>query len=171
MSDEIAAIFSKYLPTVDASDAFAKGMRSYHNVYKVQRDGDMNFSGTPEYYNWQLEIMVLKPDDYWVHSPQFRKVMGLAIGEMFKTKITIFTPPATVGIPQSSMMFIDVHFNRWLFTISETDAGEVRLFMRFPVTNTKVAYAGVVEESQMCNAAYNASGLHVLAMDASVWHA
>jgi hypothetical protein len=171
MSDEIAAIFSKYLPSVAASGAFAKGMRSYHNVYRVQRDGDMNFPGNPEYYNWQLEIMVLKPDDYWVHSPQFRKVMGLAIGELFKTKITVFTPPATVGIPQSSMMFIDTHFNRWMVSISETDSGEVRLFLRFPVANTKVAYSIVMEESQMCDPAFNASPLHVLAMDASVWHA
>ncbi len=69
------------------------------------------------------------------------------------------------------MMFIDVHFNRWVVSISETDSGEIRLFVRFPVASTKVAYSGVIEESQMCNPAFNTSPLHVLAMDANMWHA
>ena len=174
MSDKIAAIFSSQLPTVAAADAFAKGMCAYHVAYKAQRDGAMNYADTAEYYNWQLEIMVLQQDDFWVYAPHFRKAMALAIGELFKTKVTMFSAPATVGISQS-MLFVDVHFNRWMVSItestdSESAAGQIRVCMRFPIANTKVSHANVLEEGQMCDPAFNASISSVHVYDANVWH-
>jgi hypothetical protein len=169
MSDKIAAIFSSQLPTVDAADAFAKGMCAYHIAYKVQRDGAMNYADTPEYYNSQPEIMLVKQDDFWVHTPQFRKVMALAIGELFKTKVTMFSAPATVGC-SVAMLFIDVHFNRWLVSISESAAGQIRVYMRFPIANTKVSHAVVVEEGQMCSPTFNASDSCMMVQDANAWH-
>ena len=139
--DSIMEIFTKNLPSVplSAAEEFAQGMKDYYSVFNAHRDADMNYTSKPEYGTSWNDIMMINPDnDTWVHSPAFRKTVGLAISKLFKTKITMFSPPCTV-YANYSMVFLDAHFNGWVVSIvqSEIDLEKFRLCARLPRPDTK----------------------------------
>jgi hypothetical protein len=178
MSNPIAEIFTKCLPMMPGAkaDAFGDGMLTYYNAFKTRRDDDMNYKIAPDYHTEWNFIMAVEPNDLWVHSPQFRKAMALAIGELFKTKITMFGPQNTVDI-NYSMMFIDAHFNRWGVSISRS-VGQPeaplcgRVCARFPLSDTKVHPFTTIQEKEMSDPAFNNSKIHILVQDTTdLWRA
>jgi hypothetical protein len=117
--------------------------------------------------------MELGQDDFWVHSPQFKKVVGLTIGELFGTKITMFSPQNTVaGI--YSIVFVDAHFNRWGVSLLKSDAAESpdknRLCMRFPFSGTKVQPFMSLTEQEISHPVFNTSLIHLYVQDTGIWY-
>jgi hypothetical protein len=116
--------------------------------------------------------MAVEPDDLWVHSPQFRKVVALAIGALFKTNITMFSPQNTVDIVYS-LMFVDAHFNRWGVSLlrSESQPEAFRVCARFPLSDTKIQTFKTILEKEMIDPAFNKSDVHILGQDTTaLWH-
>ena len=149
MKEKIVGIFTKNLPSVSASTAeeFAGGMQAYYNAFKARQDSDMNYNSAPDYHSELNHIMAVAREDYWVHSPQFRKILGLAIGKLFKTKITMFSAQNTLDISYS-FMFVDAHFNRWSVSLlpllssaghdDDSEKGaKYRICTRFPISDPK----------------------------------
>jgi hypothetical protein len=174
MSNPIAEIFTKCLPMIPGAkaDAFADGMLTYYNAFKTRRDDDMNYKIAPDYHTEWNFIMAVEPDDLWVHSPQFRRAMAMAIGELFKTKITMFAPQNTVDI-NYSVLFIDAHFNRWGVSLSRSvgQPEAFRVCARFPLSDTKVQHSTTMKEEDISDPAFNNSRNHVLAQDTTdLWH-
>ena len=174
MSDKIVEIFTRILPSVPsgAADTFAHGMRTYICAFKAQRDNDMNYESTPDYQNGWNEIMVVQADDLWVHTPHFNNILGLSISELFRTKITMFSPPCTVEIFRT-VVFVDAHFNRWIISImqSEIDPEQIRVCARFPRSGTKVEYFCLKKtENELSSPTFNTSCFKLLVYDANVWH-
>ena len=179
MKGKLCTIFKKNLPSVSSSTAeeFASGMQAYYSAYKARQDSDMNYNLAPDYHNEFNHIMAVTREDYWVHSPQFRKILGLAIGELFKTKITMFSAQNTVNISYS-IMFVDAHFNRWSVShlpslAAQDDSGEgakFRICTRFPVSGTKVMHYSKISENEISDPAFNKKDVGICVHDASVWH-
>ena len=142
MTDIIVEIFSRNLPSVNSNTAvaFAHGMRNYYSVFRVHQASGMNYTNTPEYLNSWNEIMMIHPDDdLWVHTPHFKKIIGLAINELFQTNIEMFSPPCQLDLFYS-MVFVDANFNGWIVSVmqSEVDSEKVRICARLPRYNMKV---------------------------------
>jgi hypothetical protein len=174
MPGKIVDIFTENLPWIspDKAEAFADGMLTYHNAFKTRRDEDMNYKSAPDYHTEWNFIMTVETDDLWVHTPHFRKVVGLALGELFKTKITMFSPQNTADI-EHSVMFIDAHLNRWGVSLlrSETNPDKFRICARFPLSDTKVQPFKTIKEKEMSDPAFNKSEIHILVQDTtSLWY-
>jgi hypothetical protein len=174
MPGKIVEIFTKNLPWIspDKAEAFADGMLTYYNAFKSRQDEDMNYKSAPDYHTEWNFIMTVEPDDLWVHTPQFRKAVALALGALFKTKITMFSPQNTVDITYS-VMFIDECFNRWGVSLlhSETDPDKFRICARFPLSDTKVQPFETVIEKAMSDPAFNKSTIHILVQKTTdFWH-
>jgi hypothetical protein len=170
----IAEIFTKSLPSIQRAkaEAFADGMLTYYNAFKTRRDEDMNYKSAPDYHSEWNFIMAVEPDDLWVHSPQFRKVVALAIGALFKTNITMFSPQNTVDIVYS-LMFVDAHFNRWGVSLlrSESQPEAFRVCARFPLSDTKIQTFKTILETEMIDPAFNKSDVHILGQDTTaLWY-
>lgn len=175
MSNSIAQLFAKNLPLIPSTkaEAFADGMLTYYSAFKTRRYEDMNYKSAPDYHiEWNFIMIVDQDEDLWMHSPQFRKVMGLAIGELFNTKITMFSSQNTVDIAYT-MMFIDTYFNRWTLSLlrSETEPGKIRMCTRFPISDTKVLPLMQMSEEEMNDPAFNESKVHISVKDTTtLWH-
>ena len=144
MTDSIVEIFSRHLPSVNSNTAvaFAQGMRAYHSVFKTQQAcSGMNYANTPDYLNSWNEIMVIRlDDDLWVHTPHFKRIVTLAINELFGTDITLFSPHCPLDFFYS-MVFLDASYNGWIVSVlqSEVDPDKVRICARLPRFGMKVA--------------------------------
>ena len=174
MSNKIAEIFAKCLPSIPGAkaEAFADGMLTYYHAFKTRRDEDMNYKSVPDYHTEWNFIMAVESDDLWVHTPHFRKAVALALGELFKTKIAMFSPPNTVDI-EHSVMFIDAHFNRWGVSLLryESQPEAFRVCARFPHSDTKVLPFKMFSEKEMSDPAFNKSEIHILVQNTSdFWH-
>ncbi len=115
--------------------------------------------------------MVVKPDDYWIYTPHFKKIMGLSISKIFKTKITRLGYTNDAEIFHSNVYF-DEHSNRFAFFIiaSDVDPAMIRICGRLPVTGTKVQMINLIKDKEMSTPDFNASHHHILVQDASAWH-
>ena len=179
MKDKLCTIFTKNLPSVPSStaEAFADGMQSYYKEFKARQDSDMNYNLAPDYHSEFNHIMAVAQKDYWMHSPQFKKILGLAIGKLFKTKITMFSAQNTVDVSYTNM-FIDTHFNRWSISFltqsspadSEGSTGGVRICARFPIAETKVMPYMKTTEEEISDPAFNKTAVGLCVHDASMWH-
>jgi hypothetical protein len=174
MQCTVEEIFSRNLPSVNSNAAavFASGMQAYYEVFKQKRDSDLNYDKASDYYDEWNQIMEVGQDDLWVHTPHFRKILGLAISKLFKTKITMFSPPCTVK-PDHSMMFIDQHANRWGVSVmqSASDPQKVRVCARFPIPRTRVSKFQITTEEKTCNPSFNSAFDNtILVQDAEYWH-
>jgi hypothetical protein len=141
----------------------------------------MNYISAPDYHSELNHIMAVAREDYWVHSPQFRRILGLAIGKVFKTKITMFSPQNTVDISYA-MLFVDAHFNRWsvsLLPLLLSSAGQdddsekeakFRICTRFPISGTKVQHFFKITEEEISDPAFNKKEIAIFAHDTSMWH-
>ncbi len=121
MNTKIVDIFTKILPSIPSTtaEAFAQGMQSF---YDNRQDG------------MEYDIMVVGDDELWVHTPHFRKILGQTICELFNTHITKFKPPCTQHLSHS-MVFVDVHNNRWGVSVLKTET-QYRICMLFHTSNT-----------------------------------
>ena len=178
MSAKIVEIFTKNLPSVNANagQAFAAGMVAYHRAFTAIRDGAMNYETLPDYRNGWNEIMVVqKEDDLWIHTPHFKKIMGLSIGELFGTKITMLAPPCGPEI-FCVVCLVDACSNRWIMSVlqSEMDSEQIRICLRFPRSGTKMAltpHTLKLTESELAGADFHTNGLQLIVYDTSTWHA
>jgi hypothetical protein len=139
MSD-LAALFDKYLPSVPCGTAndFANGMQAYHAEYQKHRSISINHEWMPEYRGKWHEIIQIRQDDYWVYTPYFKQIMGLAINKLFNTKITSISAHCETK-PCLSMVLVDEHSNRWIAQIvwCEGSSEKLSIKVRFPMSNTK----------------------------------
>ncbi len=169
MTEKIVERFIQILPSVPATSAsaFADGMQNYYTAFKTHRESAMNYESKAEYLDAWHEIIVVKKDDLSIHSPQFRKVLGLSIGELFKTKITMFSPPSTVDFIYS-IVYVDENCNRWIVSLleSDADANELRICARLPRSGTKVSTFGLDKsEIDLSSPNFNNSGIHLMVQD------
>ena len=170
---EIEEIFTKCLPSIpsSAAESFAKGMHAYYDAFNTMRASEMNYEKAPDYHNALHDIMVVKPDDYWIYTPHFKKIMGLSISKIFKTKITRLACANDVEIFHSTV-YVDEHRNRFVFFIiaSDVDPTMIRLCARFPVSGTKMQEIQMITDKEMSSPDFNASMDAILVQDASAWH-
>jgi hypothetical protein len=166
-------IFTKNLPSVPASyaSAFEAGMLSYYTAFKDHQNNDMNYVSKPEYLQLKHEIMQIKQDDLWIHSPHFIKTMGLTIGKLFRTKIAYIGNSSYANVFYT-MLFIDTHYNRWIVSLQES-GDEVSVIIRMPRSNTNI-YKNVkfIEESELADPELCKSVLQIVAQDVTTsWYA
>ena len=173
MSDKLVDIFIDTLPSVPltTAEAFATGMHAYYNAFKAKRESDMNYHCAPSYHSEFSNVMVMEQHDLWVHSPQFRKIFGLSINELFKTKITMFSPQSSIDATYS-VVFVDTYFNRWSVSIvqSECDPTKLNLCVRFPVSGTKVQPFMKLSEQKISDPAFNNSMIHLFVQKTDEWY-
>ena len=175
MHSDIAAIFTKYLPSVSSTfaSAFANGLIAYHKAFRDHQDKSVNYETLPDYQNAILEIMVVQKDETWIHSPQFRKIMALSIGKLFGTKITRFSPPSNVDIFYT-MVFLDSHHNRWLISLQQSEVNQEKtcLCASLPRSGTFMTELLVMNtENDQSSPEFQKNGFKVLVQDTtSIWH-
>jgi hypothetical protein len=143
ISENIAELFTQHLPSVSSTvaHAFACGLNTYLTSYKEIRDSAMNFEMLSE-YKTRVYIMRFQKDQYWPYTPHFRKFMGLAIQELFKTELR------SLGMDyiseEQTLVFVDTGKNRWIMRIesSDVDSEMNKIFMYFPLSNTSLGHMG-----------------------------
>ena len=138
--DKLARIFEELMPSVPAAVAFADGMQAYYDKYRAH-------SGriTPEYR--AEACLIMTADALWVHAPRFKRVLTLALGELFGTKIVSISVNAPFNDCQI-LVFVDTHGRRWVVTVEE----DLRVVARFPLPHTKTTshqYASAEDFSRM----------------------
>ncbi len=89
-------------------------------------------------------------DDYWIYSPQFSKVLGLVINELFKIKIQFHSLSGPVSL-EKTICVIDNHANRWILSIQkrEREPEKLRISMRLPRTKTTMCACDLVHEKEV----------------------
>ena len=109
----ITAIFEKNLPSVEEEkkNVFINNMLAYHSEFKRHKDSEMNYEENTEYQNEFSTLSILDQNDFWIYSPQFKKIVALMISELFKTKITQVSIGTPVDVTQDFVLF-DRHLNR-----------------------------------------------------------
>jgi hypothetical protein len=127
MVELITKHFTDTLPTVPDTYAaeFAQGMLKYFESYKGHRDSSINFDQDPDYLAERYCIMALPEDQFWFHSPAFRKTAAKAIQELFKT--TIIGLGGDLVRLNPSIFFADKPGHVWNFSIEGN-----RLYAKFP---------------------------------------
>ena len=156
MTDTITGIFSQHLPCVPSNTAgdFANGMHAYHTAFKALRDSAMNYEGLPD-YETSSYIMQVPCDQFWPYTPHFRKVVALAIEDLFKTRITsLGASPCTMA---QALVFVDDQRNRWIVRVEESalDDKLVKIHMHFPRSNSlTVAFGQRVPAEQLIDTAF-----------------
>ena len=173
MTDSIAEIFTQHLPSVPQTVAneFASGMRSYYELFRTYRERSMNYEALPEYQNMQHTVMTVPRDQFWPYTPFFRKMVALAIQDLFKTKITSLSTNS-VDITQL-LIYVDKHANRWIMTVEECPPDEclLKISIFFPRANTNIAVVGrPTPMNEIKDPAFGSSGLAILTMDVSQWN-
>ena len=162
------SIFTKNLPSVSATSArvFADGMVTFYSAFKDYQNDHMNYESEAEYLNYKRDIMVVKHEDLWIHSPQFMKTLGVTIGELFRTKIVHFGNVNTANFLYT-MLFIDTHFNRFIVSF-EKSGEDISMSVRMPRSETKIAPdMKWMTETELADPALSNSGLAVIAQDVS----
>ncbi len=171
--EEIEEIFARNLPSVSTSAAFAfaSGMHMYYEVFSARREGDMNYEKAADYFDGLNEIMEVGEDDFFIYTPHFKKILGLTIGKLFKTKITMLGSPGDVK-KNYSLFFVDDHKNRWNVSArqSESDPLKVRICARFPIAGTKIHMTHASPASEIHSPSFNPSGKLLCVLDAQEWH-
>ena len=171
--EEIEEIFARNLPSVSTSAAFAfaSGMHTYYEDFRARREGDMNYEKAADYFNGVNEIMEVSEDDLYIYTPHFKKILGLTISKLFKTKITMLSSPGDVK-NNYSLYFVDDHKNRWNVSAqqSESDPLKVRICARFPIAGTIIHMTHASPESEIHSPLFNASGKLLCVRDAQEWH-
>lgn len=172
MSDPIAEVFAKHLPSLSAetAEAFAKGMRSYHTEFKRYRDIAMDYESLDEYKNEQHTIMQVEQSQFWPYAPHFKKVMALVIQDMFKTKITgLSTSPVTM---ESTIVFLDENKNRWVVIVEHSVLNPEMntIQIQFPRSKTPVSMIGnSISSKQLHDPIVSLSGLALFAHNINSW--
>lgn len=168
--EELQEIFRTNLPFVDEEKMclFLDGMREYHMKFKQYSDWDINYHKDDNYLNECVHISDVGPEDYWVYSPHFKKVFGLVIGRLFRTKVEFVVLPNPVEF-KKSIVVLDKHMNRWLLYIEKPDgeSEKARIYMRFPRPGTNIVKGTFTCDSEICNIDYDKT---LLVADASSWH-
>ncbi len=136
----------------------------------------MNYEATPDYHNACNEIMVVRPDDFWIYTPHFKKILGLAIGELFKTKITMLGCADDTDMVHT-LVFLDAQHNRFALTVLPSEVVDdqnpimtIRICARFPLSGTKVQMSKTLTDNEISTPAFNASPFVILVHDTSAWH-
>lgn len=173
MTDSLADIFSKHLPSIPqmVADQFAQGMRSYHELYSSYRDKAMNYEALPEYQNVQHSVMSVARNEFWPYTPYFRKIVALTIQDLFKTKIISagFNPVSM----EQTMFFVDEHNNRWLMTVTECPSdpclNQISIFC--PRANTPTSVQGVsLCFKKLNDPAFAKTGMALIVCDVAHWN-
>ena len=168
---KIHEIFTTILPSVEAGKriAFLAGLQAYHEKFKQWRVGSMNYEADEQYQNEWFEIAVVDQNDYWLYSPQFSKVMGLMLNELFKTRIQYHSRPDPTVIDRDSA-FIDRLANRWLVSLRtpENEPDKMRICMRMPRSGTQMCTCGLMASENDVSAVN--SKLHLRVTDTSAWY-
>lgn len=130
----------------------------------------MNYEADEQYLNEWVEIAVMDRDDYWIYSPQFSKVTGLVLNELFKTKIQCHNLPDPLNFDRD-LIFIDKHANRWTVSIRTRDnePEQLRVCMRLPRSVPRLCMCGVSLASENeCSVVGTKMAIQVI--DTSVWY-
>ncbi len=172
MSDPIAEIFTKHLPSLptETVEAFAKGMRSYHDEFKRYRDIAMDYESLDEYKNEQHTIMRVEQGQFWPYSPHFMKSMALVIQALFKTKITGLSTSPVVMEP--TIVFLDENKNRWVVLVERCALNPEmnKIQIQFPRSKTPVSTIGKnILYKQLNDPAFTLSGLALYAHNIAEW--
>jgi hypothetical protein len=168
--EELHEIFTTNLPYVDPdkSHDFIYKMREYHTNFRQFSEWDINYQKDDNYLNELVHITSVDPEDYWVYSPQFKKVVGLVIGKLFRTKIQFVSIPYPIGYSHS-INVIDKHMNRWSLIINEPNGEpeKARICMLFPRPVTQIMETSPVSTLDLNNPNYNTP---VIVANASKWY-
>jgi hypothetical protein len=129
--DPIAALFCQIVQRAGGpvADDMARGLRAYHAAFRAIRDSAMNYEAHPEYQTHTFIARVPK-DQLWPYTPHFRRFVGLAIQELFQTKLTSLGFSAVTM--EQTLVFVDDHRNRWIVRMEGSDLE--------PATNQIVVY-------------------------------
>ena len=76
----------------------------------------------------------MQATDYWIYSPEFKKILALAIGKQFGSKITGISASSPCAEWQT-LVFVDATRNRWTVTIRRDDQ-ILHVSSLFPFSNT-----------------------------------
>ena len=167
----ITAIFEKNLPSVEEEkkNVFINNMLAYHSEFKRHRDSEMNYEENTEYQNEFSTLSILDQNDFWIYSPQFKKIVALMISELFKTKITQVSIGTPVDVTQDFVLF-DRHLNRWMvsFQSRESEPEKIRIVIRFPRSKSKVNLTTMVDEKTISDP-INVNPC-IAVIDVSQWH-
>lgn len=148
---KIHEIFTTILPSVEAGKrmAFLAGMRAYHEKFMGWRVG-MHYEADEQYQNEWFEIAVVDQNDYWLYSPQFIKIMGLVLNELFKTRIQYHSLPDPTVIDRDCAL-IDRLTNRWVVSLRtpENEPEKMRICMRMPRSVTQMCTCGMASENEV----------------------
>jgi hypothetical protein len=178
-ADPLVEIFTKNLPAVAPATAslFASGMRAYYAAYRERRDSAMNHEACMEYRKTYSTLVPLQQDDYWAFTLHFKKILVLSISHVFKTKITMLSPPTDLDV-KNSTMFVDEHANRWIVQLVPP-AGPPNLFptavnILFPRSGTKTYKHETISVRKLNVIGFEheegAAGWSVGVHDISKWH-
>lgn len=140
----IATYFIDNLPTVPGvyAQEFASGMAQYWLSYKERRDSCMNYEKKQDYLSERCYIMAVPADQFWHHSPAFKKTIAQTIQDLFKTEI--------VGLggnyvkPEPLFLMVDSAGNRWPITVEDS-----KLYAYFPRLKTRYAMSTMLTIKQM----------------------
>jgi hypothetical protein len=177
--DPLVEIFTKNLPAVAPATAslFASGMRAYYAAYRECRDSAMNHEARTDYRKTYSTLMTLSQDDYWAFTPHFKKILALSISHLFKTKITLLSPPTDLDLKNTTML-VDEHANRWIVQLVPP-AGPPNLFptavnILFPRSGTKTYKHDTISVRKLNVLGFEheegAAGWTLGVYDISKWH-
>ena len=116
----MSTYFIDNLPTVPGvyAQEFASGMAQYWLAYKERRDSSMNYEKKQDYLSERCYIMAVPADQFWHHSPAFKKTIAQTIQDLFKTEI--------VGLggnyvkPEPLFLMVDSAGNRWPIKVEDS---------------------------------------------------
>jgi hypothetical protein len=170
--DSIAALFCKEVGQAQgpAANDMGRGLCAYHAAFKALRDSVMNYEAQPEYQMHNF-IMLVPKDQLWPYTPHFRKFVGLAIQELFRTKITsLGFCPATM---EQCLVFVDDRRNRWVMRVEESDSAPAmnQIIVYFPQSDTPLGCVGrPVPVEHLVDTTYlRANGRQIKTDDVGSW--
>jgi hypothetical protein len=138
--DSIVALFYKevrYAPS-SAANEMARGLCAYLLAFKALRDSAMNYETQPEHMTHSF-IMQVPQDQLWPYTPHFRKLVVLAIQELFSDQDCLYGILCSDHGTESHLC--GDHRNRWIMRMeeSEFDTTMNQIIMYFPRSNTPLA--------------------------------
>ena len=132
ISKKICNVFTRILPFVPICvvETFANNIQTCHCAFLAYRG--MDYECVQEYRDESHDLLILQAEDFWIFSPQFKKILALAIGEQLGTKITMISTSCPCEDWQT-WVFMDADSNRWMVTIKG-----FCLSMLLPFSNTDI---------------------------------
>ena len=94
----------------------------------------MDYESAPTYKEKSNHLLTVQATDYWIYSPEFKKILALAMGEQFGSKITGISVSSPCAEWQT-LVFVDAACNRWTVTIRRDDQ-ILHVSSLFPFSNT-----------------------------------